>query len=300
MTVTINTPGAITPANVQSYGSSGALCEADGTVTGNNYLLGIWARAIAGNGTPMSNADILRGVFVGVAYSWRATLIPDALCAAEGKPDVYNTLHVLAVWQEGYEPAPIFDPASVTFKGICHSCPGFRDVRTAVTPDDVLDGWYRYSVLSVNDPGLGNRLKLPFRASRILVAADEVSWGFAISAQQWRAVRSPLGDGSGCVGVDAPFCNSIWRFPGCPQRAIVIHQPPSSPFALDGVTYVVAGTSRSQPVSIPIDPDRDVYAQVNSRVTDFVMQRGSFGLWIHPRLELPADLDEGPGPQAAD
>lgn len=141
----------------------------------------------------------------------------------------------------------------------------------AVTPSngDWKD-WHWFNNIGVSNE-CGTQLFLhsqPLRAHQIKVIVTDVGWRYGFSFAT--AVRSPLGRGT---HVDAD-----WRFPGLFRYGAVIYQLHED--SQTAIVYQLSESSLEAPQVINLNPDWDVFVNINDQKQAYHDNNGSLDLYL--------------------
>lgn len=150
----------------------------------------------------------------------------------------------------------------INFSDVC-------SVQASTVTDPTLKDWILLNNLSVNSEP-GNLLYLedkPLRASRIRLFPDDVAWRYGFSFAT--AIKSPLGK--------MIPTSSEWRFAGLAKYGIVLYQKNSDQMLK---AWQIQETTGVNPQEIELDPDLDIYVNVNDLKGSYGDNSGSFDLYI--------------------
>jgi hypothetical protein len=160
-------------------------------------------------------------------------------------------------------------PTVVTCNGHDMDFSDVCSVQASRVDDPGLKNWLLLNNLSVNNEP-GNLIYLeetPLRASRILVFPDDVAWRYGFSFAT--AIKSPLGK-------KIPT-SPEWRFGGLAKYGIVLYQKTSDQTLK---AWQIQDTNAANPQEIELDPEQDIYVNVNDLKGSYGDNSGSFDLYI--------------------
>jgi hypothetical protein len=306
LSVTTNNPSANTIVDVMSIGGNmGQLCKCNGTVLpvgvsfdgiylkiGTNGQTFTPAQVVAAPDAVISASEIYPSGSTGVAANWNRDTRMQSSCGPAGS-EPSNTLFVASRCFD-FTPSPphyveVLEPSNTPFKGkAVNACAAIArrnslaksEIPTTdagegvpASPIDSDGDWLLYGGLSVSNHYYGNRLMRngnPLRARVLAIAAADVNWSHDLaSGSRWN-VRRPAGDMA-----FEPLRPSPWRFPNAPTNSLVVWQKQA------GLPErVLSSECREQPDLVHVDPDEDLFVQVNYHAVFQRTLRGAFGLWV--------------------
>jgi hypothetical protein len=294
----IITPAANIAADVQQWYpgfDEGVLCCCDGTATppNPNYIVYLATLLLRRAGDPPPTVDELYSSWHTVYPSppngnWTYDgMLTAFINEASDPPEKHNKLYLGAFSIDYTNPQPLPpETDDVVFPGngvpTCPSCTRDEAAQRAELPMDVppplcvdacpvgaSDGWLEYRHLAVDSLVQGNRLMLngkPLRGSALAVSASNVAWYHGL--RNPRLVRRPLGH--------ITAASAGWFFQQSPEAALIVWQGNRTR------RHVLASESQDRPDIVDLDPDKDVYVQVNFHRLDAFARKGGFDLWVKP------------------